>query len=130
MTRLQLDRAPGQIALVALMVVAFAIVALSRFAAPVGRPVAVARPPRSSPSLPSVAPTRTPTPTLAPSSAPVRRRPSGERRRRPFRTTYTVKRATRSSVIAAKFETTAAAIQKLNGLKSPTLKVGQVLKIP
>src|SRR6185295_11681978 len=30
-TRLQLDRAPGQVALVALMVVAFAIVALSRF---------------------------------------------------------------------------------------------------
>ena len=32
--------------------------------------------------------------------------------------------------VAAKFKTTAAAIRKLNALKSSTLKVGQVLKIP
>jgi LysM repeat protein len=125
-TRLQLDRAPGQIALVALMVVAFAIVALSRFTAP---STAISSP---SPSfvavLPSVAPTRTPTPTLEPSSAPSDGASGGPPAS--FRTTYTVKKGDTLIGVAAKFKTTAAAIRRLNALKSSTLKVGQVLKIP
>jgi len=122
--RLQLDRAPGQLALVALMVVAFAIVALSRFTAP------AATAPSPSPSfvavLPSAAPT--PTPTVEPTSEPSDGASIGPIPS--FRTTYTVKKGDTLIGVAAKFKTTAAAIRKLNALKSSTLKTGQVLKIP
>jgi hypothetical protein len=125
-TRLQLDRAPGQIALVALMVVAFAVVALSRFTAPTGPA------PSPGPSfvavLPSAAPAPTPTPTIATSPAPSDGASSGPSAS--FRTTYTVKKGDTLIGVAAKFKTTAAAIRRLNALKSASLKVGQVLKIP
>ncbi len=125
--RLRLDRAPGQMALVALMVVAFAIVALSRFSGG-GAPV-----PQPSPSFVAVAPStpaRTPRPTAIavasdPSSADPSAGPGAS-----FRTTYTVKKGDTLIGVAAKFKTTATAIRKLNGLKTSTLKTGQVLKIP
>jgi LysM repeat protein len=124
--RLQLDRAPGQLALVALMVVAFAIVALSRFTAPASSA------PSPSPSfvavLPSAAPTPTPTPTAEPSAGPSDQASAGPNPS--FRTTYTVKKGDTLIGVAAKFKTTAAAIRKLNALKSSSLTVGQVLKIP
>ena len=126
-TRLQLDRAPGQLALVALMVVAFGVVALSRIAggsAPAPSPV-----PSSVAVAPSRAvPTSTPVASVAP-SAPESGSPSPSAAPSP-RTTYTVKRGDTLSGIASKFKTTTTAIRKLNNLKTSTLHVGQVLKIP
>ena len=122
--RFQLDQAPGQVALIALMVVAFAVVAIARFSGPSGDSggspsasvVAVASPsPRPRPT-----PSPTASPSVEPSGSPA---PS-------FRTTYTVKRNDTLSSIATKFKTTAAKIKALNGLTSNALKVGQVLKIP
>ena len=123
--RFQLDRPPGQIALVALMIVAFAVVAIARFSAgsagasaPPASQIAVASP---SPS-PTVSPTASASASLEPSPSA---NPSPS-----FRTTYTVKKGDSLSGIASRFKTTAAKIKALNGLKSSTLKVGQVLKIP
>ena len=126
--RLRFDRAPGQIALVGLMLVAFAVVAIARFSA--GAP---APSPSPGPSLIAVAspsarptPTATPVPTVSPSIDPgssVSPAPS-------FRTTYTVKRGDTLIGIASKFKTTAAKIRALNGMPNNSLKVGQVLKIP
>jgi hypothetical protein len=121
--RLGLDRGPGQVALIGLMVVAFAVVALSRLsggAAPVT--------PSAVPSIAAVAPSpsRTPRPTpsprvsVSPSSSPA---PS-------FRATYKVKKGDTMLAIARKFQTTVAAIQEANGLTNTTLKIGQVLNIP
>ena len=92
----------------------------------------------------------------SPRRQPRRRRPSPtpvaepdrhrrRRRRRPSRTAeaepqpdaagqpdlHASSRATRSSSIAARFGTTVKALQKLNGIKDPSLiRPGQVLKIP
>jgi hypothetical protein len=125
--RLQLDRAPGQLALVALMVLAFAIVALSRISSsPVTTPpsatpsaFAAGSPGRASPSTP-VPSASSVAASSAPSSSPGAS----------FRTTYTVKKGDTLDGIAKRFKTTAAALQKLNGLKTGPLRVGQVLKIP
>jgi LysM domain len=124
--RLQLDRAPGQIALVALMVVAFAIVLLSRFSA--GAPPAASPGPSFVAVLPSAAVTPRPSPAVRPSAAP-----SAAASAAPapsFRTTYVVKKGDTLIGVATKFKTTAAKIRTLNGLKSSTLHVGQTLKIP
>jgi hypothetical protein len=126
-TRLQLDRAPGQLALVALMVVAFAVVALSRLTSGSSPgPSLDPSPSALGPSRP--APTSTPVPTVAPSadasaSASSSASPS-------FRTTYTVKKGDTLVGVASKFQTTAEAIRTLNNLTTSTLHVGQVLKIP
>lgn len=120
--RFQFERAPGQVALIALMVVAFAIVALTRLSAG-GEPAAS---PSAAPSQLAVAASPTPSPTpfaspsVGPSSSPG---PS-------FRTTYSVKKGDTLITIAKKYGTTAAKIKTINGLKSSTLHVGQVLKIP
>ena len=125
-SRLQLDRAPGQLALVALMVLAFAIVALSRISAGSGQ---ASPPPSVAAVVPSIVPRTTPpTPIVLPSDA-ASLEPSGS----PvpsFRTTYTVKKGDTLVGVANKFKTTAAAIRTLNNLTSSTLHVGQVLKIP
>jgi LysM repeat protein len=122
--RLQLDRAPGQLALIGLMVLAFAVVALTRLSAG-GGPA-----PSSEPSSaavvgsPTPRPTPTATPTFDPSASPSAN-PSPS-----FQTTYKVKKGDTLAAIAGRYGTTAARIKTLNGLKSNTLKVGQVLKIP
>jgi hypothetical protein len=125
--RLQFDRTPGQVALIALMAVAFAIVALSRLsAAPGGGPaspdpsaLAVASsPPATTAPISIVEPSASPTIEPSPSSS------------LGYRTTYTVKKGDTLIGVANKFKTTAAAIRSLNHLSSSTLKVGQVLKIP
>jgi LysM repeat protein len=124
--RLQLDRGSGQLALIALMVLAFAVVALTRLSAG-GDPSASAGP-SSVAAIASPNPTPTPTPTAIPtpdSSGLPSAVPSAS-----FRTTYKVKKGDTLLAIANHFRTTAAQIQALNGLKSSTLKVGQVLKIP
>jgi LysM repeat protein len=124
--RLQLERAPGQLALVALMVVAFAIVALTRLSAGSGiaaSPSATASNAAASPfAIPSPTPVATPTPdaSVSPSGSPG---PS-------FRTTYKVKKGDTLNTIARQYGTTAAQIKTLNGLTSSILKIGQVLKIP
>ena len=120
--RLQFDRASGQIALIALMVVAFAIVALTRLSGGAGptasaapsQLVAIASPTPTPRPTPSASPSPEPSPSVAP-SAPV---------------TYKVKKGDTLLTIAKKFGTTAAKISALNGLKGTSLKVGQVLKIP
>jgi hypothetical protein len=124
-TRFEFDRAPGQIALVALMVVAFGVVAIARFSA--GSPVPSV-PPAGSAIAVGGSPRPTPVPTPL---ASVSAEPSASTSPPPaFRTTYKVKRGDTLSAIASRFKTTAAKIKALNGLKSNTLKVGQVLKIP
>jgi LysM repeat protein len=131
--RLQSDRAPGQLLLIGLMVVAFAIVGLSRLAATPAEAV-----PSVAPSVPvsaaSVVPS-TASPVVKPS-------PSSESSARPvssappasagpgFRTTYTVKRGDTLIGVASRFNTTVAKVRSLNALKSSTLRIGQVLKIP
>jgi LysM repeat protein len=129
-TRLQFDRAPGQVALIGLMLVAFAVVAIARLSA---NPAAAD--PSSAPSQVAVAstsprptPTGTPATTATPSpaaSASVEPSPAAS-----FRTTYTVKKGDTLIGIANKYKTTAAKIRALNGMKNNTLKIGQVLKIP
>ena len=124
--RLQFDRAPGQVALVGLMIVAFAIVAIARFSAgaPAGSPgpsvVAVASPSATR----SIGPA-TPTLSVAPSASAIVSSPPPS-----FRATYTVKKGDTLLAIAKRFNTTAAIIKAANGLKSNSLRVGQVLKIP
>jgi len=124
--RLQLERAPGQLALIALMVVAFAIVALTRLSAGAG--TAASPSPAASSAAASQSPTPRPTPvataTVGPSVSPsAGPGPS-------FRTTYKVKKSDTLLTIARQFGTTAAKIKTLNGLASSILKIGQVLKIP
>jgi LysM repeat protein len=124
--RLQLDRAPGQLALIALMVVAFAIVALTRLSAGAGTTASPS--PGASAAAVSQPPTPRPTPgataTVGPSVSP-----SGGPGPS-FRTTYKVKKGDTLLTIARHFGTTAAKIKTLNGLTSSTLTLGQVLKIP
>jgi len=126
--RLQLDRSPGQIALVALMLVAFAIVAIARFSAGSRGDAAGSAPPAI------VAVSSSPSPTARPSvvtaSAPADHGSAGPSSGPSFRTTYTVKKGDTLSAIASRYQTTAAELRTLNGLKSNSLHVGQVLKIP
>jgi LysM repeat protein len=123
--RLRFDRAPGQVALIGLMVVAFAVVALARFsggAAPITPSPAAS----SVAILPSRAPSARPRPSAAASVAVVPSRspePS-------FRASYTVKKGDTLSGVANRYKTTVASIRAANGLKTDTLKIGQVLKIP
>jgi hypothetical protein len=131
--RLQFDRAPGQVALVGLMLVAFAVVAIARFSAGAAGPTPS---PSSGPSLAAAAsPSTGPTPTASlvePSpSASAAGTPRPTATPAPsFRTTYKVKAGDTLIGIASKYGTTAAKIRALNGLKSSTLKIGQILKIP
>jgi peptidoglycan endopeptidase LytE len=123
--RLQVERAPGQLALIALMVVAFAIVALTRLSAGAG----TASPSAAAPNVavsqsPISQPTPAATPTVSASESP----PASPEAS--FRTTYKVKKGDTLASIASHFGTTAAKIKTLNGLTSSILKVGQVLKIP
>jgi len=123
--RVQLERAPGQLALIALMVVAFAIVALTRLSAGAGTasPSGVA-PNGALSQSPSPQPTPLPTPTVGPSESPAASPEAS------FRTTYKVKKGDTLASIAGHYGTTTAKIKTLNGLTSSILKVGQVLKIP
>ena len=119
---LQFERGPGQVALIALMVVAFAIVALTRLSSGAD-PAASAPPSLIAASSPSPSPTPTaapsPTPTAAPSASP-----SAAVR------TYRVKKGDTLLAIAKRFGTSAAKIRTLNGMTTSALKIGQVLKIP
>jgi LysM repeat protein len=135
------DRGVSQAALVGLMIVAFALLAITRLtggdvgAASISpssaASVAVVASP--SPSVPVTTPSPPPSEVVpspsvgaSASSAPgVTPTPAAT-----FRTTYTVKSGDTLIGIASKFGTTVAAIRKLNGLTSNTIHTGQKLKIP
>jgi LysM repeat protein len=125
--RFQFDRGSGQVALVALMILAFAVVAVARFS--VGSGAAAAS--STSPSVAAIASvprhTATPTPTASVVASGSDVAPSATSS---FRTTYTVKKGDTLNSIAQRYNTTAANIRTANGLKTNALKVGQVLKIP
>lgn len=127
-TRFQFDRAPGQVALIALMLVAFAVVAIARFSAGSGAAGPSALP--SSVAIASPSPLPTPTRTPAPSPSASTTPSVGPSAGPSFRTLYTVKKGDTLVGIASKFKTTAGSIRSLNGMHNNTIRVGQVLKIP
>jgi LysM repeat protein len=132
-----LDRAVSQVALVGLMVVAFALVAIARLSATDAGTASTSPSPQASAAIVAGTPSPTPLPTPSPSpsidlpsqsaappsAAPATPVPS-------FRTTYTVKSGDTLLGIASRFKTTVAKIKKLNNLTSNTLHIGQKLKIP
>ena len=129
----------SQAALVALMVLAFVVLVVSRFSAGGAAPE-----PSPSPSItasPSPSPTARPTPrpTPTPSPAGSGAAPSGSGVVPPspaapsaaaFRTTYRVEAGDTLVGIASEYETTVAAIQEVNGMAGSSLRIGQLLKIP
>jgi LysM repeat protein len=129
--RFQLDRTPGQIALIALMIVAFAVIALARLSSgaapspgggsPSGSPRAstVVRTPAAATIVPALA-------TSSPGSSAAASATAGPS----ARATYKVKRGDTLLGIARKFSTTVAKIRSANGITSSAIKVGQVLTIP
>jgi LysM domain len=123
--RLRFDRAPGQAALIGLMVVAFAVVALARLAGGGSAPVG-----STAPSVVAVLPSRSPTPTPRPSPSVEGSVPPSVSPSPSIRATYTVKKGDTLLAIARRFSTTAARIRAANGMTSSSLKIGQVLKIP
>ena len=139
--RWPLDRAGSQVALVALMVVAFLALAFARFS---GAGAGAADSPSPSAVVasasPSPSPTRRPTPSpspsasVSPSASPVASaEPSASAVSSPaasFSTTYTVKSGDTLIGIATTYGTTVQAIKNLNGLTSNDLRIGQKLKIP
>ena len=132
--RWPLDRALTQIALIGLMVVAFAVVVFSRMAtgAPPASPTPIASI-EASPT-PTASPTRRPTPTPAPSgsidpSASASSSASAPTVA-PSARTYRVQAGDTLVGIAGEFGTTVKAIQDLNGLTGSDLRVGQILQIP
>ena len=127
-SRIHLERGTGQVALIGLMLVAFAIVALTRLS-PSGAATPSVGPSASTRAVASgAAPTPTPAPSVsAGPSVSVGPSPSSSPG---YRTTYRVKKGDTLLGIAKTFGTTAARIRTLNGLSSSTLKIGQVLEIP
>jgi LysM repeat protein len=131
--RLPFDRGPGQLALVALMILAFTVVAIARLSGPpASGPAGSASPSATAETSPEPTPSDTPTPSRSadiPASAPPASAPPASVEPS-FSTTYTVKKGDTLTTIASRYKTTAAAIRALNGLTSSTLHTGQVLKIP
>ena len=134
-------RGVGQGGLVAIMVIAFGAVAITRFGGPAVGPTVVAAPSGSpaahgSPAATGAAPTATPaqpTRTLVPSD--VQPSPTPRRTAQPPTQagggSYTVKSGDTLSGIAAKNGTTWKALAQLNQIKDPKkIRVGQVLRLP
>ena len=126
-----LDRAVSQVALVGLMVVAFALVVIARLSAGDGA-AATSPSPRASIVVAAGSPSATPFPTPSPSGLGPSQSidPNASPSRAPGPTTYIVRSGDTLVGIASRFGTTSSAIKKLNHLSSSTLHVGQKLKIP
>jgi LysM repeat protein len=129
-----LDRPVSQVALVGLMLLAFALVAIARLSA--GN-AGVSSSPSPAASVAIVAPSPSPTGIDTPLSSPSAVAPSesvgpstAPTPTPSFRTTYTVRSGDTLAGIAAKFKTTPGAIKRLNGLANNTIHTGQELKIP
>jgi hypothetical protein len=130
---LRLDRTATQVALVALMILAFSILAFARLtageppsetggASPTASPVASARP--SASPRPSPRPSPTPSPSAAAPSPSPEASVAGTQ-------SYRVQSGDTLSAIAARFGTTVAEIQRLNDIEDPSLiRVGQLLELP
>jgi len=123
-----------QVALVALMILAFAVVIGARLSTP-SAPAATATPSptASAPPTPTPRPTPRPTPTPSPTPAGSGVAPSGSApapSAEAFRTTYRVQAGDTLVGIASEYGTTVGAIQELNALSGSDLRVGQLLKIP
>ena len=126
--RLSFDRGPGQLALVALMILAFSVVAITRLSAG-SSPSASPSVDPSSIARASASPSPTPRPTPSPSPKPsASAAPTPEPS---YRGKYTVQKGDTILSIARRFKVHTGAIRRLNNL-SPTaeVKIGQVLKIP
>lgn len=126
--RLSFDRGPGQLALVALMILAFSVVAITRLSA--GSAPAPSRslaPSEIARASSSTSPTPRPTPSPSPNSsasAALTPEPS-------YRGKYTVQKGDTLLSIARRFKVHTGEIRRLNGLSSTAeVKPGQVLKIP
>jgi LysM repeat protein len=123
----------GQIGLVVLMVVALGAILLARIGQPgtTGVTGGSPSPHASVHASPRTTPHPSPTASSSPgpsTSAPART-PGASPTTKP--TTYKVKSGDTLSSIAARFHTTAKAIEDLNGLKSPfVIHPGEVLKLP
>ena len=135
-TRWPLDRALTQIALIGLMVIAFAAVAISRFspqdgAGAIGSPSAGPSASASATATPRPTPRPTPSPSASP-SADASASPSGPApgASPSFRATYRVEAGDTLFGIATEFDTTVAALQEANGLTGTDLRIGQILNIP
>jgi LysM repeat protein len=126
--RLSFDRGPGQLALVALMILAFSVVAITRLSA------------GSAPALsPSVAPSdiarasSSPSPTSrpTPSASPIPSASASPSPEPSFRGRYTVRKGDTILSIARRFKVHTGEIRRLNGLSATyVVKPGDVLKIP
>jgi LysM repeat protein len=127
------DRPAGQLALGALMVVAFAAIALARLSG-VGNGGVVAGAGSPSPQASLVAalptPTRSPVPTPVPSAAASPVLTPSASPTQPART-YKVKRGDTLSGIAARFGTTVRVLSDLNDIENPSrIAIGALLKLP
>jgi LysM repeat protein len=125
--RLPFDRGPGQLALVALMILAFTVVAIARLSGG-----SSAAPGTSAAPSVIVGPSSDPPPTIAPTPSPSVEPPAAlaPSVEPSFSTTYTVQKGDTLAVIAGRYSTTVAAIRDLNGLTGNAIRTGQVLKIP
>ena len=134
-------RRAGQFGLGGLMVVAFAAVAVARFATPSPQPASAVDPtatpaPTATPTArlatpspgPTSSPTPTPTSTAAPTAVPT---PTPVPTTGPTPLTYVVRSGDTLIAIAGRFGTSVRSIMDLNGISDPSrLRIGQVLQIP
>jgi LysM repeat protein len=127
--RLSFDRGPGQLALVALMILAFSVVAITRLST--GSAPAAASASVAPSGVARASPSPTPSPRVSASPAP---KPSASVAPSPepsFRGLYTVNAGDTLYSIARRFKVTTGAIRRLNHLSSTAvIHPGQVLKIP
>jgi LysM repeat protein len=130
----------SQAILVGLMILAVAVLILSRFQAGGAAPEPSPTPAITASPSPSPTPRPTPSPTPTPIPSGSGAVPSGSiaapaspvavASARAFRATYRVRAGDTLVGIASTFGTTVAAIQLANGLTTSDLGIGQVLNIP
>lgn len=131
----RLRRDVGQVALLAMMAVAFAVILVARFTGEPGQGGGAIATTSASPGATlavatevpaSAAPTPAPSDSITPAPS-VTPAPSSTDRA----TTYTVRRGDTLSGIAAEFGTTVKELADLNDISDPSrLRVGQVLRLP